>query len=175
MRLALFLILLPNLAFAECPAQPDRSEQRLDLLGALRMSQSPQEANTAANQLWEFWMVAPDETAQKMLNEGMSRRESYAYAEAEETLDALVAYCPNFAEGWNQRAFVRYLRENFEGSILDIETTLSLEPDHFGALSGKALALMGQGDWAAAKLAIIRARGVHPWLSEHGLLTGEDI
>ncbi len=121
-------------------------------------------------------MTAPDEKAQFMLDDGMSRRSQFALVDAEIILDALTTYCPNYAEGWNQRAFVRFLQEDFEGALEDIEITLTLEPDHFGALSGKALALLRLGKRGLAKLAVVRAIQVHPWLNERSLLgDGEDI
>ena len=143
-----------------------------------RLANSPDisAGQEAAGALWEFWMVAPDEKAQDMLEDGMSRRVQLALADAEITLDALVRYCPLYAEGWNQRAFVRFLREDYEGSLADIEEVLTREPAHFGALSGKALALMRQGKRGLAQLAVVRALQVHPWLNERSLLgDGEDI
>ena len=36
---------------------------------------------------------------------------------AEQTLDELIAYCPDYAEGYNQRAFAEYLRFNYSAAI----------------------------------------------------------
>ena len=171
--LASFLIAAPGLGMAQsCPEPEPRLEQRAQLLEELAGSPDFSSGQRAANSLWEFWMEAPDAKAQDLLQNGMSRRSQYALEDAEAILDSLVTYCPSYAEGWNQRAFVRYLREDYEGSIEDIEQTLTLEPEHFGALSGKALALMKQGKEGLAKLAITRAIEVHPWLNERSLLDG---
>ncbi len=159
-----------------CTTMPPRDTERAGLLSALAGSPNELAGQTAANKLWEFWMKAPDSKAQVLLEDGMARRNQSNFAAAKVVLDELVAYCPSYAEGWNQRAFVRYLQADFEGSLEDIEKTLELEPDHFGALSGKALALMGLGRPGLAKLAMVRATQVHPWLQERGILgEGEDI
>jgi len=170
-----FALPLPALA-QSCPEPQPRTEERQALLDQLAGSKNASDGQRAAGELWEFWMEAPDETAQDMLQDGMAQRVSYALVEAETILDGLVRYCPTYAEGWNQRAFVRFLREDYEGSLADIEETLKREPAHFGALSGKALALMRQGKPGLAKLTVVRALQVHPWLNERALLgDSEDI
>lgn len=177
LTILIFAIVAPLVSAADtCPEIDLRSLERQRFLEELANSADMSQGQIAANKLWKLWTTAPDQKAQFMLDDGMSRRAMFALVDAEIILDALIEYCPNFPEGWNQRAFVRYLRDDFEGSLKDIERTLALEPDHFGALSGKALALMGLGRVALAKLAVVRAIEVHPWLNGHGLLReGEDI
>lgn len=153
-----------------CPAPPDRSLERAGLFEELLAAPNEASAIQIANMIWEIWIDAPDDKSQAMLDEGMKRREVYAYSEAETIFDALTDYCPNYAEGWNQRAFVRFLREDFDGSLEDIERVLVLEPNHFGALSGKALTLMGQGKTGLGKLTILQALKVHPWLRERAIV-----
>ena len=51
----------------------------------------------------------------------------------------VIELAPEFAEGWNRRATVRYLATDIDGSIADVNATLDLEPRHFGALSGLGL------------------------------------
>ncbi len=167
----------PMFGSAQTCAEPEpRADQRQMLLDDLASAPDFMSGQIAAGRLWEFWMEAPDEAAHHMLQDGMSRRQQLSLEGAETILDELVSYCPHYAEGWNQRAFVRFLRDDFEGSLADIEEVLKREPAHFGALSGKALALMKQGKPGLAKLATLRAIQVHPWLNERALLgEGEDI
>lgn len=75
----------------------------------------------------------------------MRKREVYVFAGALAILDSVVADVPGYAEGWNERAFIRFLRDDFDGSLDDIEHALALEPLHFAALAGKATVLMRQG------------------------------
>jgi Tfp pilus assembly protein PilF len=101
---------------------------------------------------------------------GMSRRSSYDFEAAEATLDEVIKTAPDYAEAWNQRAFVRFLREKDAGALSDLEKTIELEPDHFGALSGMYHVLMRMGRSRAAVASLSRAVEIHPWIQERGLL-----
>ena len=67
-----------------------------------------------------------------------------------ETADALIARAPEFAEAWNRRATIHYLRGDDDESVADIRETLALEPRHFGAISGLGLIFLRRGDLEAA-------------------------
>ena len=60
------------------------------------------------------------------------------WAAALDFLDQVVVMAPDYAEGWNRRATVYYLKSDYGRSIADIEKVLNLEPRHFGAMAGMA-------------------------------------
>jgi len=53
-------------------------------------------------------------------------------------LDAVVKLRPDYVEGWNRRATLYYLKNDYAHSLEDIEQVLVREPRHFGALAGSA-------------------------------------
>ena len=85
-------------------------------------------------------------------------------------LNRLVEYCPEYAEGYNQRAFVNFLRQDFPPALGDLDRAIELSPNHIAALSGRALTLMGLGRNEEAREALKQALELNPWLSERSLL-----
>jgi tetratricopeptide (TPR) repeat protein len=81
-------------------------------------------------------------------------------------LDRLVALEPNWAEAWNQRATVRFLAEDFDGSMADIDKVLKLEPRHFGALTGMGVILQREGLDKRALEVFNRALEIYPAQSD---------
>lgn len=128
-------------------------------------------------------MRAPDEAAQAALDAGLRARESYDFLGAIAEYDRLVSYCPTYAEGYNQRAFVAFLRQDYEAALTDLDTALDYSPRHVGAQSGRALTLLNLGRLAEARTQLLEALENNPWLSERFLLQeggplapqGEDI
>jgi tetratricopeptide (TPR) repeat protein len=83
---------------------------------------------------------------------------------AEDVFNDVVGQAPDFAEGWNKRATVRYFMGNHTGSIEDCARVLELEPRHFGALSGLGMIHVALGDDRAALRWFEQALAVHPYL-----------
>ncbi|MEC9199852.1 MAG: hypothetical protein VX378_02695 [Pseudomonadota bacterium] len=171
-------LLAPTVALAECPAAPDHSAALARLFDQARAATSPAAAAEPANRMWELWTDAPDGQAQDLLDAGMERIRMSDWDGAGKALSALIEYCPDYAEGYNQRAFVSFLTEDFEGALPDLDRTLELSPTHVGALAGKALTLLALGRQAEGQKALKQALDLNPWLSERALLSeppGQDI
>ena len=118
-----------------------------------------------------------------MLDEGLRQRNNFDFSGAFATFDRLIEYCPDYAEGYNQRAFTHFLAENFPAALKDLDVALRLSPDHVGAQSGRALTLMNAGRLDEARIQMQAALDNNPWLSERALMAkgallgpkGEDI
>ncbi len=172
----LALLLAPALAAAACPNSGVVSEDHTQLFNALRTSPTEMAGLPIQNQIWDLWIVAPDEQSQLMLDNGRERIRYGDYERAEDVLSDLIVYCPTYAEGWNQRAFVRFLRQDYGRALDDITEALNLEPLHFGALAGRATTLINMGRTEVGATALREALKVNPWLSERHLLpSGEDL
>lgn len=184
MRYAILLAVLAAPVFADtCPPGPDRSAALSDLRAALQAAPDAGAAGPISAQMWELWLSAPDAVAQELLDEGLRKRNNFDFFGAFQSFDALIAYCPDYAEGFNQRAFTSYLREDFAAALVDLDAALALLPDHVGAQSGRALTLMNLGRIPEARAQMLAALDNNPWLSERALLAdggplavpGEDI
>ncbi len=170
MRLLAIALLVPAAAFAGCPSVPDTADAQAAAHTILLNAESEAEARAAETTLWQIYFTAPDKTAQDLLDAGIARREAYDLAGAEEFFDTLIEYCPDYPEGYNQRAFARFLREDYDGALEDIDLVLKDMPLHFGALSGRALTLMQAGRFELGQEALREALEVDPWLRERAML-----
>ncbi|MGR3503338.1 tetratricopeptide repeat protein [Pseudaestuariivita sp.] len=166
-----FLALMAGPVLAEtCPETPDRSAEVDKLYAELAMAPSEQVARPLNAQLWEIWLDAPDRLSQRFLDDGMRQRQYSNYVGAIINFDALVNYCPAYAEGYNQRAFANFLRADFEAALEDLDKALELQPRHLGAMSGKALTLMGLERDEEAQAVLRAALKLNPWMSERRFL-----
>lgn len=171
MRMILALALLTGPAFAEgCPVPADVSSELKELFEDARAAPDFRAGRVVSEKMWKIWLRAPDEAAQAVLDKGMARRNAYDYLGAKSEFDRLIAYCPTYAEGYNQRAFIHFLREDYAKSLADLDAALALQPDHVAAQSGRALALMNLGRTAEARAQMLVAVENNPWLSEAALL-----
>ena len=157
-------------ALADCPAAPNIIDAESDIFARIQSAETEMAARVLSNGLWELWTMAPDEPAQALLDRGINARAAYSFVDATDAFDRLVDYCPDYAEGYNQRAFVAFLRQDFEAALTDLDRAIALSPRHVGALSGKALSLMGLGRNDEAQVVLREAVGLNPWLSERHLL-----
>lgn len=155
----------------DCPPAPEHDEELAALTVQVQDAEGEAAAREFASRMWELWTDAPDDQSQALLDRGMGRRSAFNFLGALEDFDALVAYCPQFAEGYNQRAFVYYQSGEFEKALKDLDHALGLSPAHIGALSGRALTLMGLSRPAEAREALRLALALNPWLPERGLLS----
>lgn len=162
---------------ASCPAPPDHSAAVSGLYEDIQAAGTQTEGLTLGQKLWTYWTDAPDDVAQALLDRGMGRRESYDYAGALSDFERLVEYCPDYAEGYNQRAFVHFLTGNYEAALPDLDRAYDLSPRHTGVLTGRAMTLLALGRQLDAQKDLRRALDLNPWLHERGLLEalGEEL
>ncbi len=145
------------------PVHADQTDARLNALFAdLGDSADIGRIRATENQIWEIWLQHANPDVERLLVMGTERMNTRQYPEALLIFNQLVESVPDFAEAWNKRATLFYMLGNFEASIEDIETTLALEPRHFGALSGLGLVYLQQGELQKAREAFENLIEVHP-------------
>lgn len=162
-------------AFADpCPAPVDQSVQLDRIVTEISQSRDQRAARALTQKLWAIWLDAPDAAAQALLDKGMVQSESLDLLGARDTFDALITYCPDYAEGYNQRAYANFLRRDYQAALVDLDAALVMMPNHIAALSGKALTLIGMGRAAEGQEALRGALALNPWLAERALIDEPD-
>lgn len=163
-------ILLAAPAAQACPDVVVDEVRREALMAQVRVAPDASTAQALTNELWEIWTNAPDARAQALLDNGIERRAAFDLEEAIVAFDALIDYCPSYAEGYNQRAFVLFIRQDFTAAIADLDVALARSPEHLGALTGRAMALMALGRDAEALRDLRAALALNPWLKERSFV-----
>lgn len=184
MSISRALVLLPLLALSLTVSSPparavgglvpgqadvDRAERLDRLFARLKLAPNAESARAVANDIWQVWTRPEDPHLAHLMGQAFQRREARDFAGAIAVLDRVVVGWPEYSEGWNQRATLHFLREDYEKSLHDIAKTLELEPRHFGALAGRAVIRLRQGKRALGLQNVMRALEIHPFLPERGL------
>lgn len=170
MRTLITIAMLIALPANACPVVIDAMGKKDAMLERLATATDYSASQRAVNAVWSYWQTAPDAQAQEWLDEGLSRIRQMDLEKAQSVLQALVDYCPDYAEGHNQLAFAQFLAGDMEASEKSLERTLALEPRHFGAIAGMGLIAHQRGNLGLAKIWIKKAVTVHPFLNERFIL-----
>ena len=146
-------------------SDPEDEKSRLDELFAnLAKSDNPKEAERIGREIQMLWMDSGSDTVDVLMSRAGKAIQADDHALALDLLDTVVILKPTYAEGWNRRATVHYMTEDFGKSLVDIERTLALEPRHWGALSGLAIIQRRLGFESEALATFRRALEVNPSL-----------
>ena len=156
-RLIILIILFSNFA------QADQKDERLiELFDKLFLSTNNMEASKLLFNIWDIWSIADNQETQIIFDEANQFMDVGELDYAIELFTKVVKQSPEFAEGWNKRATVYFLKGELNKSISDIEKTLNLEPRHFGALDGLAEIYLMQDDLVGAAVIYRRILEIIP-------------
>ncbi len=142
----------------------DSSEVLDRLFGQLRQAEDEKSAQLLENAIQTLWLRSGSPTADLLMKQAGDAMTERNYGPALVILNTVVELYPDFAEGWNRRATLHYLRGDYTSSLRDIDQVLALEPRHYGALSGQGAIFKDRGDGRKALRALRRARTVNPRL-----------
>src|SRR5450631_4245071 len=165
----------PVSAFAQEPGAPPQKPQKklpeapsklpkvgadrtrgLDFLfGALKAAPDEASAKHVEARIWALWMLR-----------ARAAMDAQQIDVALKLLDAVVKLRPDYGEGWNRRATLYYMKNDYTHSLEDIEQVLVREPRHFGALAGLGMIMQDIGDDKRALDAFRKALAVNPHLEK---------
>ena len=112
--------------------------------------------------LWQLWFKSGRPDVDALMEEGGHLLALQRLDEAGILFDRVIGLAPDFAEGYNQRAVVNYLKQNWLQAIQDCLLTLSRNPVHYGALAGMGHCYLQRQDFQAALEAYEKALAVNP-------------
>lgn len=145
-------------------AEVSKTERIDTLFASLRSETDPDAADEIENAILELWLESGSDTVDLLMQWTLKAMEDKQYPRALDFLDRIILLAPGYVEGWNKRATVYFLMDDYGKSIADIGKVLELEPRHFGALSGLGMIMRSLGDDEGAKRAFREALAVDPHL-----------
>ncbi len=149
---------------APATAEPPRAERLDTLFSELRRSRNEQAAQRVANRIWREWFRSGSDSVDLLMQWADAAMKERRFDAALDFLDQVVVLAPDYAEGWNRRATVHFMMDDYGKSLADIERTLRLEPRHFGALGGLAQIMMALDRKERALEAYMRLLEVYPMM-----------
>ncbi len=144
----------------------ERDRQLDELFATLKAAKSQEEADAIVVRIWAIWNTSGNEAIDELMQFSLKLMNSAAFGPALEVLDTIVQQAPDYAEGWNRRATLLYIVDEYDRSLRDCEEVLRREPRHFGALAGMGMIAIAQGRHAAALDFYRRALKANPFLRE---------
>jgi tetratricopeptide (TPR) repeat protein len=133
-----------------------------DLFDRLAKADDEDEAAGIVGALEAMWMRSGSDTGELLASRALNAFAAQDYMLALSLLDTVVAVDPDWAEGWNERATVRYHAGDAMGSAADVAETLKRNPRHIGALAGLAAILEEAGQRENALKVYERALKIAP-------------
>jgi tetratricopeptide (TPR) repeat protein len=147
------------------PPHEESAKNRLgELFADLKRERNEKAAERIAGRIWQEWFKSGSATVDLMMQWSSDAVEAKKYDVALDFLDQVIVLSPTYAEGWNRRATVHFMMQNYGKSMADIERTLELEPRHFGALSGMAQIMKNTGRKELALQAYQRVLEIYPMM-----------
>jgi tetratricopeptide (TPR) repeat protein len=144
----------------------DRTRGLDFLFGALKAAPDEASAKHVEARIWALWMQTPSDTAALLMIRARAAMDAQQFDAALKLLDAVIKLRPDYIEGWNRRATLYYLRNDYAHSLEDIEQVLVREPRHFGALAGLGMIMQDIGDEKRALDAFRKALAIDPYLDK---------
>jgi len=144
----------------------DRPKLLAELYDKLGSAPNAQSAEPIMKAIEELWTVSGSDTVDLL----MSRAAQFANASEIDLslaiLDAVVDIAPDEPEAWYLRAKVNVLQGKPERALSDLRRALSIDANHYRAITDLGLVLEQLGAKKEALEAYRRALGVNPFLED---------
>jgi tetratricopeptide (TPR) repeat protein len=144
----------------------DRTRGLDFLFGALKVAPDQASAKHVEGRIWALWTQTSSDTTMLLMTRAKTAIEKKQIDVALKLLDKVVKLKPDYVEGWNRRATLYYLQNDYAKSLADIREVLTREPRHFGALAGLGMIMQEVGDDKRALDAFRKALEINPHLEK---------
>ena len=161
MRIGVLVLAFGLSVGAAFATEPEPLDQ---LFEKLAKAESAETAVVLEARIWEEWLKSGSPSVDLIMTRGLNAIQEEDFDTALEFFTAASEIKPDFAEAWNKRATVNYLKGDYDKALIAIGRALKIEPRHFAALTGLGRILESYGEKAKALEAYRRALALDPHL-----------
>jgi tetratricopeptide (TPR) repeat protein len=148
-------------ALPKTPAERDKTLS--DLYALLATADDEESAKAVADAIERIWQYSGSPTLDVLMERSAKALTEKKNDLALKLLDFAVELAPDFTEAWNRRAYVHFLKSDYQRALGDLRRTLALDPNHYKALEGLAQILREVGQKRGALQAFKKLIDVHPY------------
>ena len=127
--------------------------------------EDPMVNQMAEHALWSIWFRLGKRCANESIMQGLRELNCREFDKAIVHFSRAIELDTDFAEAYNQRAIVHYLREEWDESIKDCRRTVALMKCHFGAWAGMGHCYAHTHQLSDAVRCYEKALSINPHLS----------
>src|SRR3954471_20022960 len=100
-------------------ARGDRTKNLDFLFEALKAAPDADSAKLVEGRIWALWLASGSDTADLLMSRVKTAMDGKDTALAIRLLDAVVQLKPDYVEGWNRRATLRFAEKDYGGRLPD--------------------------------------------------------
>lgn len=153
----------PNVPNRLPKSADEKSKILADLYAHLATADSADAAKKIQATIERLWGFSGSDTVNLLMQRASKALGAKDYDQALKFLDYVVQIAPDYAEGFNRRAFIHFSRNDMPSAVGDLRRALALEPNHFRALDGLAQIWRQTGNAKGALSVVKQLLEVHPY------------
>jgi tetratricopeptide (TPR) repeat protein len=140
----------------------DKAKILGDLYAHLATADTPDAAKTIQATIERLWGVSGSDTVNLLMQRASKALGAKDNDQALKFMDYVVQLAPDYAEGFNRRAYIHFSRNDMASAVGDLRRAIALEPNHFRALDGLAQIWRQTGNAKGALSVVKQLLEVHP-------------
>jgi tetratricopeptide (TPR) repeat protein len=147
----------------EAPKPETRAETLKRLYDELAKTSDPAAAEPIVRSIEQIWLQTESPTAMLLLNRALIAAQEKNFDLALHFLDSVTELYPDWAEGFNRRAYIYVIKLDYGRALGDLRRVLALDPGNFRALEGLVQVLRTMGQDKAALDVVRTLLKAHPY------------
>lgn len=140
----------------------DKAKILADLYAHLATADTPDAAKTIQATIERLWGFSGSDTVNLLMQRASKALGAKDNDQALKFMDYVVQLAPDYAEGFNRRAYIHFSRNDMPSAVGDLRRAIALEPNHFRALDGLAQIWRQTGNAKGALSVVKQLLEVHP-------------